>query len=171
VPKGVGTFLVAGVWLLWKTRMPSLKELVLDSELGARQFYESVGFAARGFATFSLKEPKGSLLRAILSMTYHCRDLRKETIEEIQKLIRKQIKKLRKKATGDRGVSERRAAIESILECLKSEAKREFAEAACNDLIKYRKKIPEFQEMIQFAMEHASDETKACIANAAGSYR
>jgi hypothetical protein len=171
VPKGVGTFLVAGVWLLWKTRMPNLKEIVLNSELGARQFYESVGFAARGFAAYTLREPKGYLLRAILSMTHHSRDLRKETIEEIQNLIRKQIKKLRKKATGGRGASERRAAIESILECLKPEAKREFAEAACNDLIKNRKKIPEFQEMIQFAMEHASEDMKACIAHATGSYR
>ena len=104
-------------------------------------------------------------------MTHHCRDLRGDTIEEIQKLIRKQIKRLRKKATGDRGASERRAGIESILECLKPGAKLEFAEAACNDLIKYRKKIPEFHEIIQFAMEHASEDMKACIAHAAGSYR
>ena len=171
VPKGVGTFLVAGVWLLWKTRLPSLKEMVLDSELGARQFYESVGFTKRGLAAYSLTEPKGYLLRAIVSMTHHCRDLREETIEEIQKLIRKQIKRLRKKPTGDRGASDRRAAVESILECLKPEARREFAEAACNDLVKYRKKIPEFHEMIQFAMEHASEDTKAWIAHAAGSYR
>ena len=171
VPKGVGTFLVAGVWLLWKNRMPNLKELVLDSEVGARKFYESVGFAARGLAGYSLREPKGYLLRVIVSMTHHCRDLRKEAIEEIQKLIRKQIKKLRKRGTGDRGASERKAAVESILECLKPEAKREFAEAACNDLMKYRKKIPEFQEMIHFAMEHASEDMKACIAHAAGTYR
>jgi hypothetical protein len=171
VPRGVGTFLLAGVWLLWKNKMPSLKEIVLDSELGARQFYESVGFAARGLAGYSLKEPKGYLLKAILTMTHHCRDLRKETIGEIRNLIGKQIKKLRKKAAGDRGVSERKAAIASILECLKHEAKREFAEAACNHLIKYREKIPESREMLQFAMEHASDEMKACIAHAASSYR
>jgi hypothetical protein len=171
VPKGVGTFLVAGVWLLWKNRMPNLKELVLDSELGARQFYESVGFSARGLAGYSLKGPKGYLLRAILSMTHHCPELGEETIGEIQKLIGKQVKILRKKAGGEKRALERKAAIASILECLKPEAKREFSEAACTHLFKYRKKIPEFQEMIQFAMEHGSDEIKACVAHAAGSYR
>jgi len=171
VPKGVGTFLVAGVWLLWKNHMPNLKELVLDSELGARQFYESVGFSARGLAGYSLKEPKGYLLRAILSMSHQGRELGKETIEEIQKLIGKQIKTLRRKARGEKGASERKAAIASILECLKPEAKREFSEAACTHLAKYRKKIPEFQEMIQYVMEHGSDEMKACMAHAAASHR
>jgi hypothetical protein len=171
IPKGVGTFLVAGVWLLWKNRMSSLKEMVLDSELGARQFYESVGFVPKGLAGYSLREPKGYLLRAILTMAHHCRDLRKETIGEIRNLIEKQIKRLRKKGTGDKNLSERRAAVASILECLKVEARSEFSEAACNYLIKYKTKIPEFREMFQFAMEHASDETKACIADATGSYR
>jgi hypothetical protein len=151
--------------------MPNLKELVLDSELGARQFYESVGFSARGLAGYSLKEPKGYLLKGIVSMTHHCPELREETIGEIRRLIGKQIKKLRKKPGGEKGSLERKAAIVSILECLKPEAKREFSEAACTHLAKYRKKIPESQEMIQFAMERGSDETKACIAHAAGSDR
>lgn len=170
-PKGVGTFLVAGVWLLWKTRMSHLKELVLDSELGARQFYESVGFSARSVAAYFLRVPRGYLLRAILSMTHHCRDLEKDTIEEIQRAIRKQIKSLRKMRGGEKAESERRAGVEAVLECLKPEAKREFGEAACRDLMKYGKKIPEFQEMIRFAMEHASEDVKACIAHAAGSDR
>jgi hypothetical protein len=168
VPKGVGTFLVAGVWLLWKNRMPRLKEMVLDSETGARQFYESLGFAARGFAGYSLREPKGYLLKAILTMTHHCQDLGKETIEEIRKLIGKNVKRLRKKAKGGIDASDRKAVITLILECLKPEAKREFVETVCTNLIKYRQKIPESQEILRFSAEEASDELKACIGNATG---
>lgn len=170
-PKGVGTFLVAGVWLLWKNRMSSLKEMVLDAELGARQFYEALGFVPRGIAGYALKEPKGYLLRAILSMSHHCNELRKETVAEIQKLIGKQVKRLRKKADGEKGLSERKAAIASVHECLHAEARKEFSEAACSHLVKYGKKIPEYPEIIRFAVEHGSDNVKACIAHAAGSYR
>jgi hypothetical protein len=167
-PRGVGTFLIAGVWLLWKNRMPKLKELVLDSELGARRFYDSLGFAARGLARYALREPKANLLRAILGMTHGCPELSKETIREIRKLIAKQVKRLRKKTKGDSDAPERRAVIAAILECLKPEAREEFVEAACSNLIKYGAKIPESQEILQFSGEQASDEIKACIRHAKG---
>lgn len=167
-PRGVGTFLIAGVWLLWKNRMPKLKELVLDSELGARRFYDSLGFAARGFARYALREPKANLLRAIMSMSHHCPDLSRETVRETQKLIAKQIKRLRKKVKGDRDALERRAVIAFILECLKPEARDEFVEAACSSLIKYGAKIPESQEILQFSGQQASDEMKACVRHATG---
>jgi len=171
VPKGVGTFLVAGVWLLWKNAMSGLKEIVLDSELGARHFYESIGFVPRGLAGYALKEPKGYLLRAILMMTHDCRELRNETIEEIRNLIGKQIKKLRKKNTGDKAAKERKAAFDALIECMKPGAKKEFAEAVCRSLAKHREKIPESREILRFAMEHGSDEVKACISHAASSDR
>jgi hypothetical protein len=170
-PKGVGTFLTAGVWLLWKNRMPKLKELVLDSELGARRFYDSLGFAARGFAQYALKEPKANLLRAILSMSHHCPALSKEVIREIRKLIRKQVKRLRKRIKGDSDASERRAIVALIMECLKPEAREEFVEAACSNLIKYGGQIPESQEILQFSVAQVSNGIKACIRHGEGSYR
>ena len=33
--RGVGTFLVAGTWLLWKSCFPQARELVLNAEIGA----------------------------------------------------------------------------------------------------------------------------------------
>ncbi|MBN2033743.1 MAG: hypothetical protein JW836_10735 [Deltaproteobacteria bacterium] len=155
-PKGVGTFLIAGVWLLWKNEMPKLKELVLDSELGARQFYDSLGFSARGLARYVLKEPKANLLKSILNMTHHCPELSNEAIHEIRKLIARQIKRLRKKFKGDSDASERRAVVTFILECLKPDARQEFVETACSNLIKYRTKIPESREILRFSVERAS---------------
>ncbi len=168
-PKGVGTFLVAGVWMLRKNKMPTLREIVLDSELGARPFYEAMGFEARGFSGYVLKEPKGYLLRAMLSMTRECSDLRQETVGEIEDLIRKQVKRLGKKPKGERGEAERRASIAAVMECFNREAKQKFAEAAFDSLMKYRRKIPEWKEMLQFALDHGSDEMKACIVHAASS--
>jgi len=35
--------------MLWKNEMSGLRELVLDAEVGARRFYEAVGFESRAF--------------------------------------------------------------------------------------------------------------------------
>lgn len=161
-PKGVGTFLIAGVWLLWKSRMPRLKELVLDSELGARAFYDSLGFTARGLARYALKEPRARLLRAILAMTHHCPDLGKETAREIQKLVVKQVKGLRRKARKERDMLERKAVVAVILECLKPEARQEFVEAVCSTLIKFRANIPESEDILRFSTMRRSTEEETC---------
>ncbi|MBU2498461.1 MAG: hypothetical protein KKE57_06150 [Proteobacteria bacterium] len=157
-PRGVGSFLVAGVWLLWKNRMPGFKEVVLDSEVGARTFYDRVGFEQRGLSGYVLKEPKGYLLKAILGMAQNSRDLKQEGIQEIAALVRKKVKKLTKKARGERGVKERKAVIASVKECLKPGARPEFAEAALEALAKYQEKIPEAKEILTAATEGSSDE-------------
>ena len=56
--------------------------------------------------------------------------------------------------------------IASIKECLKSGTHPEFAKTAMSTLIKYRGKIPESKELLRFASEGGSDETKAHIENA-----
>ena len=60
VLKGVGTFLVAGVWLLWKSAPKGARDLLLDSEIGARHFYDGIGFQPRGFSGYRLKAPRES---------------------------------------------------------------------------------------------------------------
>jgi hypothetical protein len=170
-PKGVGTFLIAGVWLLWKTRMPRLKELVLDSELGARAFYDSMGFAARGLARYALKEPGAHLLRAILAMTHHCPDLGKEPAREIQKLVVKQVKGLRRKARKERDMLDRKAAVAVILECLKPEARQEFVEAVCSTLLKYKSRIPEAEDILRFSMVRRSNEVEDYVREATDPHR
>jgi hypothetical protein len=163
--KGVGTFLVAGVWMLWKNEMPGLRELVLDAEVGARRFYEAAGFESRGLSGYVLKMPKGYLLRSILTMTHHCRTLRPELVQELVKLIVKEVKGLRKKAKDEEALARRRASISAIQECLKPETRPELSKAASIALLKYQKKIPESLEILA---EYSSKES---VGHAARSSR
>ena len=161
VPRGVGAFLVAGVWMIWKTGLGNVNEISLDSEIGARRFYEAVGFESRGLSGYVLKAPKGYLLKAILIMANNCRDLRKSVIDEIGTVVGKQTKLLRKRAKNEKEQSARSVVIASIKECLKSETHPEFARAAISMLSKYKKKIPESEELIRFASEQGSGNAKA----------
>jgi hypothetical protein len=147
--KGVGTFLVAGVWLLWKNELSTLKEVVLDAEQGARKFYESVGFHSRGLSSFVLGPPRGYLLRSILSMANGCTNLRQHAITEIQKSIRRQVRSLKKKPRDQKALSKRKAVLAMLQECLKEGARPEFTEAAVQSLLKFQGRIPEAKEMLQ----------------------
>jgi hypothetical protein len=144
----MGTFLVAGVWMLAKNEMPNLREIVLDAEVGARRFYEAVGFESRGLSGYVLKAPRGYLLRSILTMTHHCRTLRPELVQELVKLIVKEVKGLRKKAKDEKALARRRASLSAIRECLKPETRPELSKAASLALLKYQKNIPESLEIL-----------------------
>ena len=122
VPKGVGTFLIAGTWMVWKAGFPSVKELSLDSEIGARAFYELLGFQPRGLAGYALKSPKGHLFKAILMLANNCNEPLENVFQEIRKGMEIQIKGLRKKARNEKEKSARRAVIASVKESLKSRA-------------------------------------------------
>jgi hypothetical protein len=156
-PRGVGAFLVAGVWMLWKTQLGNINEIYLDSEIGARRFYERVGFESRGLSGYVLKAPKGYLLKAILIMANNCQDLRKSVIDEIGTVLEKQTKFLRKKAKTEKEQTARRGVISSVKECLKPDANPVLAKRAMSILSKYKKKIPEPEELIRFALEQDSD--------------
>jgi hypothetical protein len=140
---------VAGVWLLWKNELPDLKQVVLDSELGARKFYESVGFHSRGLSSFVLGPPKGYLLRAILSMANGCTNLKRHAVNEIQKIIRKQVKSLKDKPKDEKARSGRKAVLAAVKECLTKDARPEFTEAAVQSLLKFQSRIPESREMME----------------------
>jgi hypothetical protein len=156
--KGVGTFLVAGAWMLWKSGLPHIKEVVLDSEVGARHFYESMGFESRGLSGYVLKRPKGPLLKSILIMTTFCGELQKEAIEALEELLRRQVKGLRKRAKSEKALSERALTVAVIRRCLDADVHPAFGKAAIETLVKYKKKIPESSELIEFAFAHAPDE-------------
>jgi hypothetical protein len=141
--------------------MPTLREIVLDAEVGARGFYETVGFESRGLSGYVLKEPRGYLLRSIVTMTHHCRDLRQELVQELRQLIVREVKGLRKKAKDEKALSKRRASISAIQECLRPEARPELSKATSLALLKYQKKIPESLEILtgdssKEAVEHAA---------------
>lgn len=164
--KGAGTFLVAGIWLLWKTRWLDIKEIFLDSEIGARRFYELIGFEPRGLSKYTLRQPTGYLFKAVVTMANNIRHLEPRFISETERILRRQVRYLSKKVKYKHQESLRKAVILSIKECLKSEAHPEFSAAALSCLIKYRKKIPDSEGLIQFALEYGSAETKAVVKNA-----
>jgi len=165
-PKGVGAFLVGGVWMLWKTTNMKVKEIALDSEIGSRRFYETIGFHPRSLSKYVLKEPKGYLLKTVLIMVNNGQNIEASLIEELEGYIKKQVKSLRKKVKSEKQRSDRKVMIAAIKECLKSEAHPEFAKTAISALIKYSEKIPESKELLRFASECGSDETKVHIENA-----
>lgn len=163
--KGIGTFLVAGVWMLWKNEMPTLKEIVLDAEVGARRFYEAVGFESRGLSGYVLKAPRGYLLRSILSMTHHYPTMSQALVRELVQLIVHEVKGLCKKAKDEKSLARRKASISAVRECLKPETRPELSKAASMALLKYQKKIPESLEILT---GHLSKEP---VEHAAGSRR
>jgi hypothetical protein len=149
--KGVGTFLIAGVWMLWKNAFPRMKELVLDSEVGARRFYDALGFESRGLSGYVLKEPKGYLLKCILLMTAHCRDLRQGLVHELEGVVRKQVKGLGKKAKSEKDRRLREVRLAIVKQCLGREVHPALAKTALDTVIKYQKKIPESDELMEGA--------------------
>jgi hypothetical protein len=159
--KGVGTFLVAGVWMLWKNEMPALREIVLDAEVGARRFYDAVGFESRGLSGYVLEAPKGYLLKSIVTMTRHCKNLSEKLIKELSKMIVREVKTLRKKPKDEKGLSRRNAALSAVKECVKPDTRPELSRAAFSALLKYYKKIPESMEILpqetaKETVEHAA---------------
>ena len=152
--KGVGTFLVAGTWLYWQTRLTDAKELLLDSEIAARRFYASLGFQSRGLSEFVLITPGGYLLKAIIVMTRHCPHLDKRTRVEIKKHLIKHIKSLRKTVKSQKGISGRNTTIDTLRECLKPGCHPDLVETTLQCLNKYKKKIPEADELLRYAAEH-----------------
>lgn len=160
VLKGVGTFLVAGVWLLWKTAWSGARDILLDSEIGARRFYDRIGFRSRGFSEYRLKAPEGHLVKTVLDMAAQSRDLNENVVVEIKKIIKNQVRILSRKAPGKKKKEIRKAALEAVQTCLAPGAHPQFAALAVKELIRNREKIPESRTLFRFAREHGSDETR-----------
>ena len=86
-PRGVGRFLVAATWLLWKTIYRRAREIVSDSEAGARRFYEHHGFVSKGPHRYVLAKPSPDLLRTIIAMTENRPDLPPKVAIELADLV------------------------------------------------------------------------------------
>jgi len=149
VLKGVGTFLVAGVWLLWKTARTGARDILLDSEIGARRFYDGIGFRSRGLSGYRLKAPEGRLVETVIDMASRCRDLNENVITEINAIIKNQVKILCRKAGGNKKKSARKTALDAVKMCLSSHAHPEFNAMAVEEIHKYRKKIPESNQLLR----------------------
>ena len=167
--KGSGTFLVAGLWMLAKNERNEVKKIFLDSEVGSRGFYVSLGFEPMGPTGFVLKEPKGYLIKSILDMTHHCRFLRHHVVREIERILKRQIKSRLRKGRKRKGWSGLGPLLPVLMECFKSETRSEFGLAAAEGLMKYGARRPESRALIEFGLKNASNTVKAYIQNAISS--
>lgn len=152
--KGAGSVLVAGVWMLWKTMRPKVHELYLDSELEAQRFYESLGFESRRPHEYVLKKPQGYLLRNLLVMANNCRELPPPLLRELRGLIIGQVKALGRRGGDQQQDVRRRADLDLIAQCLRSRPHKELALAAADGLVRYRRRIPEAENLIKLAWEY-----------------
>jgi len=168
VLKGIGTFLVAGVWLLWKTAPAGARDILLDSEIRARRFYDGIGFQSRGLSKYRLKTPEGNLVKAVIDMANQCQDLNENVITEIKAIIKNQVKILCRKAGSKKKKAARITAIEVVKMCLSSGSFLEFTVTAVRELTINKDKIPESQELFQFTQESGSDETRSMLHRSEG---
>jgi|GEM_PF-11382 len=145
--RGIGTFLVAGAWMLWKTRFPRFSELVLDSEIGALRFYEGLGFRPRRKYAYVLKTPRGYLLDSIAAMAETCPDLPPRVLEEISSHLKKTVRHLAAPGRGG-GAELRKPSLRLVRRCLVSSRHPLLAQNAMAAVVRYRHRIPEAEELI-----------------------
>jgi acetoin utilization deacetylase AcuC-like enzyme len=148
VYRGVGAFLVAGVWLLWKNTMPRVREIFLDSEITALRFYEQNGFERRRFYVYVLVRPAGRLLNTLAVMIDRSRAIHSRVVDETLGYIQHHVRLLARKQAGHPA---RDASIAFIKECLLSLSKPELAHTAAKWLLRYKQSIPEVEELLQWA--------------------
>ena len=152
--RGIGTFIIAGVWLLWKSELGDYNEVFLSSEIISGRFYENIGFYPRRSFEYVLKEPSGQLLKSILMTANHCPRLEANVPKEIARLIQKQTKALQKPARKEKDKKERILRLSIIEDCLHPRTHPVIARAVLEMLHKYRNKIPESEKLIKLWAQH-----------------
>ncbi|MEJ2165712.1 MAG: histone deacetylase [Desulfobacterales bacterium] len=151
--RGVGTFLVAGTWLLWKSCLPKAGELVLNAEIGATRFYRSIGFRPRRPFEYVLAEPAGFLLRSILVMVNACENPAAELLAATGRMLEAQMKRLQKSSRGHAAQVQRKMLFAFLKICLQSRTHPILADRLVRHLFKYRTKLPEASDLLDLAAE------------------
>lgn len=156
--KGAGSVLMAGTWILWKTRHPDYKEIFLDSEIAARSFYDRMGFHSRGLSQFVMGPPEPYLLKHIIRMLSHMDNLPAGLKREIQKLIDKYAKVLVKQCSSHEEERYRRTVVDLLHECLRVGSKHNFTDTAVRALHRYQKEAVDIEALMK--MVHSRHEDK-----------
>jgi len=155
-PKGVGTFLMAGTWMVWQAFYPEARHIFLDGEVGAHQFYLDCGFREQRLCRFVLEAPRGYLLSAIADMADDARPPAGQVRCRLEALIGAAIRTLRK-----RNARHRQADLAFIKRCLMSRHQPYPATTALALLLKHQPRIPEATQLIDYA-------TRTCRVRIAG---
>ena len=148
--RGVGIFLIAGVWLLWKHMLPDVRRIVLDSERGALPFYKILGFKKKRPYVYTLTKPEGYLLNALAVMVDRSRHIDEKVIRDMLPLIPSQIRRLTHRRHSDL----RDQALGFIQLCLLSQSRPLLARTAAMHLLHKQKHIPEAGGLLQLASCH-----------------
>jgi acetoin utilization deacetylase AcuC-like enzyme len=148
VSPGVGTFMVAGTWLLGQLCFPRARELVLDSEVAARSFYEAIGFRPRRICGYALTRPGDRLLGAIVAMVDASPVLSTAVVETVADRVRRRLADLgrRRLGAGDR---ERLLALARA--CVLVQNRPAIATAAVAVLLDLEKRVPESESLVRLA--------------------
>jgi acetoin utilization deacetylase AcuC-like enzyme len=146
-PKGVGTFLLAGVWMLWQTFHPEARHIFLDGEVGARKFYLDGGFREQRACRYLMDTPHGYLLTAIADMADDIRLPAGRLRPRLEALIGASIKRLGRVSKNRYRASD----LRFITRCLMSRHQPYPAATALTLLLKYRRRIPEAAGLIDLA--------------------
>lgn len=146
-PVGVGTFLLAGVWMLWHTNHPRAHHIFLDGEVGARPFYLGSGFKEQRLCRYMLKTPGGYLLTAIADMADDLRPPGGRVRPRLEALIHASIKRLRRASEG----RARALVLGFIQRCLMARNQPYPATTALALLLKYQDRISEATALIDLA--------------------
>ncbi|MCK5543300.1 MAG: histone deacetylase [Desulfobacterales bacterium] len=155
--KGVGTFIMAGVWALWKSNFPEVNEISLESEIEAEKFYASIGFFARGPYRYVLKSPEGRLLITIAAMAASSKNIHSSIISHLCKRVPEQIRLLK----GKKNINgKRKRALEFIKIGLHPTSSDLLARTTVSMLLKNKSCFPEGESLLLLAKAFGRTGTK-----------
>jgi len=157
--RGAGAMMLAGAWLLWKIYEPALANLVVCSEPGAVNFYESLGFAHAQPHVFRLEDPRGHFLRNIVAMANRLAILPDEVKREVSFLVRRQARALIAAEASDpapRADTEARRTAGAFFfeECFRAKRSLPWAAEAVAALVERGQGLSWCEEMLRSAHEY-----------------
>ncbi len=155
--KGAGTFIMAGVWVLWKSNFPEVKEIILESEIEAEKFYKSIGFNARGLYKYTLKSPEGRLLTTIAAIAASSKKIHPSITNHLCKRVPDRIRLLKGKKTIN---GQRKNALTFIKISLHPSSSDLLARTTVSILLKNKTRIPEGEALFTLAKAFGRIETE-----------
>ncbi|WP_299977379.1 histone deacetylase [Desulfobacula sp.] len=155
--KGAGTFIMAGVWGLWKSNLPEVKELVLESEIEAEKFYTAIGFHSRGLCRYTLKSPEGRLLTTIAAIAASSEKIHPSITSHLCKRVPDRIRLLKGKKTKN---GQHRNALAFIKLSLHPASSDLLARTTVTQLLKNKSRIPEGEALLTLAKAFGRTQTE-----------
>jgi acetoin utilization deacetylase AcuC-like enzyme len=146
--KGAGIFIMAGVWMLWKSKFHDIREIFLESEIESEGFYESIGFHTRGPYRYILQSPEGKMLTTITAMAAFSKKIHPSIISHLCKRVPGRIRFLKQ---GKNKNGQRKRALEFIKITLHPASSDLLARSTMAMLLKNKSRIPESEVLLALA--------------------